>query len=71
MSGGGRLRWAFAAGVLGLFGAALAMLWSGGREAIQGAIDDGPIGRIFFEPGPVGGVSSRPVTVSGSGHVSL
>jgi hypothetical protein len=71
MSAKARLRWALAAVVLGLFGASLAMLWNGGRAVVSGAMEEGGLAAIFSEGGPVGGVSSRPVTVSGSGRVLM
>lgn len=71
-SAGGRLRIGLVLLVVGLFGAALAMLWSGGRAALQGAIEEGGVVGLFSDDaGPIGGVSSRPVTVSGSGRVQM
>jgi hypothetical protein len=71
MSGAGRLRWVLAVTVVGLFGAALVMLWSGGRAALHEAMEDTALGSFLVDHGPVGGVSSRPITVSGSGRVLM
>lgn len=65
-----RLWIAFGVLGVGLFVAALSMLWSGGRSAVRKIVPDDAREAFFADDGEsVGGVASRPVTVSGSGRV--
>ena len=65
------LRLILAGLTVSLFVGALVMLVSGGRSAWSEALSDSGVVALLGGGGPVGGVSSRPVTISGSGHVQM